>query len=146
VASFWSNNTMPTFVHGKRTVIKLDNSGGALQDLSAYFNSTSLQRLQDLLETTCFGATAKTYIAGFPDAKIPIGGFWDATVDAHLAGILGVETSSVELYPEGTATGKVKYTCEAILISYEFTAGSNQASAWTGELQVTGAVTRALVP
>lgn len=137
---------MPTFVHGKRTVIKVDNSGGALQDLSAYFNSASLQRMQELLETTCFGATAKTYIAGFPDAKVPIGGFWDATVDAHLAGILGVETSSVELYPEGTASGKVKYAAEAILISYEQTFGANQASAWTGELQITGAVTRSLVP
>lgn len=134
-----------SFVHGKRTVIKIDNSGGALQDLSAYINSSSLQRLVELLETTCFGATAKTYIGGFPDAKIPIGGFWDATLDAHMAGILGQETVSVELYPEGTATGKVKYTCEAILISYEQTMGANQATAWSGELQVTGAVTRALV-
>jgi hypothetical protein len=134
------------FVHGKKTVVKIDNSAGALQDLSAYINSSSLQRLQDLLETTCFGATAKTYIAGFPDAKMPIGGFWDATLDAHMDGILGKETVSVELYPEGTASGKVKYTAEAILISYEQTMGSQAATAWTGELQITGAVTRALVP
>ena len=133
------------FVHGKNTRVKIDDSGGSLQDLSVYINSSSLQRLVELLETTCFGATAKTYIGGFPDAKIPIGGFWDATLDAHMSGILAKETVSVELYPEGTTTGKVIYTCEAILISYEQTAGSNQATAWTGELQVTGSVTRALV-
>lgn len=133
------------FVHGKNTRIKIDNSGGSLQDLSVYINSSSLQRLVELLETTCFGATAKTYIGGFPDAKVPIGGFWDATLDAHMEGILGMETVSIEIYPEGTATGKVKYAAEAILISYEASMGSNQATAWTGELQVTGAVTRTLV-
>ena len=145
MASFGETLTMANFVHGKKTVIKVDNSAGSLQDLSAYFNATSLQRVQELLETTCFGATAKTYIAGFPDAKIPIGGFWDATVDNHLAGILGVENSSIELYPEGTASGMVKYTAEAILITYDFSTGAHQASAWTGELQVTGAVTRAII-
>jgi hypothetical protein len=133
------------FVHGKNTVVKIDNSAGALQDLSAYINSSSLQRLADLLDTTCFGATAKTYIAGFKDAKVPLGGFWDATLDAHMEGILAKETVSIELYPEGTAAGKVIYTCEAILISYEATMGSQQATAWTGELQVTGAVTRSTV-
>jgi len=133
------------FVHGKNTRVKIDDSGGSLQDLSAYINSSNLQRMVELLETTCFSATSKTYIGGFPDAKFPVGGFWDATLDAHMEGILGKETVSVELYPEGTATGKVKYTFEAILISYEATMGSNAATAWTGELQVTGAVTRALV-
>lgn len=131
-----------SFVHGKNTRIKIDDSGGSLVDLSQYINSSSLQRLVELLETTCFAATAKTYIAGFKDSKIPIGGFWDATLDAHMEGILGKETVSVELYPEGTGAGKVIYTCEAILISYEMQAGSNQATGWSGELQVTGAVTR----
>jgi hypothetical protein len=135
-----------SFVHGKKTVVKIDDSSGTLQNLSAYINSSSMQRMQELLETTCFGATAKTYIAGFPDAKIPIGGFWDPTLDAHMDGILGKETVTVELYPEDTATGKVKYSAEAILISYDTQMGANQASAWTGELQVTGGVTRALVP
>jgi hypothetical protein len=134
------------FVHGKNTRIKIDNAAGALQDLSVYINSSSLQRLVELLETTCFGATAKTYIGGFPDAKVPLGGFWDAVLDAHMEGILGKETVSIELYPEGTAAGKVIYTAEAILISYEQTSGSNQATAWSGELQVTGAVTRDVVP
>ena len=133
------------FVHGKNTVVKIDNAAGALQDLSAYINSSSLQRLVDLLDTTCFGATAKTYIGGFPDAKVPVGGFWDAVLDAHMEGILAKETVSIELYPEGTASGKVKYAAEAILISYEATMGSQQATAWTGELQVTGTVTRSTV-
>ena len=133
------------FVHGKKTVVKIDDSAGALQNLSTYINSSSLQRLQELLETTTFGATAKTYIAGFPDAKVPIGGFWDATLDAHMDGILGKETVTVELFPEGDAAGKVKYAGEAILISYEMTGNANQATAWTNELQITGGVTRSLV-
>jgi len=134
-----------SFVHGKKTVIKIDDSAGALQDLTVYINSSSLQRLQELLETTTFGATAKTYIAGFPDAKVPLGGFWDATLDAHMDGILGKETVTIELYPDTTATGKPKYVAEGILISYEQTFGANQASGWTGEIQITGGVTRSLV-
>jgi hypothetical protein len=140
------------FVHGRKTVFKLDDGGGSLRDLSAYVNSSSLQRLQDLLDTTCFGATAKTYITGFPDAKIPFGGFWDATPDGYLAGAVDalaagtISSLSFELYPEGTATGKVKYSGECLLINYEISEGAQQANAWTGELQVTGAVTRALVP
>src|SRR5262245_23573275 len=106
-----------SFVHGKKTVIKIDNAAGALQNLTAYINSSSLQRLQELLETTTFGATAKTYIAGFPDAKVPLGGFWDATLDAHMDGILGKETVTIELYPDTEASGKPVYTAEGILIS-----------------------------
>src|SRR5262245_38125659 len=127
------------FVHGKKTVFKLDNSAGTLVDLSAYINQSSLQRLQDLLDTTCFGATAKTYITGFPDAKIPFGGFWDATLDAHMDGVMSainagtLASASFELYPEGNTSGKVKYSGEALLISYEQTAGSQQATGWSGE-------------
>ena len=46
----------------------------------------------------------------------------------------------------GTATGKVKYSGECLLINFEISEGAQQANAWTGECQVTGAVTRALVP
>jgi len=142
---------MPNFVHGKKTVFKLDDSGGTLRDLSSYVNSSSLQRLLDLLDTTCFGATAKTYITGFADAKIPFGGFWDPTLDGYLAGAFDalaagtIASLSFELYPEGNASGKVKYSGEAVLTNYEASQSSQQANAWTSELQVTGAVTRALV-
>jgi hypothetical protein len=132
---------MPTFPHGKLTVVKIDNAAGALQNLSTYINSSSLQRMVETLETTCFSATDKTFIVGFKEAKIPVGGNWDPTLDAHMEGILAKETVSVELYPEGEGTGKKYYTCEAILISYEASMGISQVTTWSGELQVTGAVT-----
>ena len=142
---------MPNFVHGKKTVFKLDDSGGTLRDLTAYVNSSSLQRLLDLLDTTCFGASAKTYITGFADAKIPFGGFWDPTLDGYLAGAFDalaagtIASLSFELYPEGNASGKVKYYGECVMVNFEQTEGAQQATAWTSELQVTGAVTRTLV-
>ena len=134
------------FVHGKETVIKIDNAAGSLQDLSVYINQSSLQRLADLLDVTTFGAgDFKAYISGFKDAKVPLGGFWDATLDAHMEGILGLATVSIELYPEGEAAGKVKYAAEGILISYEASMGAQQATSWSGEIQITGAVTRSTV-
>jgi len=140
-----------SFVHGRKTVFKLDDSGGTLRDLTTYVNSSSLQRLLDLLDTTTFGANAKTYITGFADAKIPFGGFWDATLDGYLAGAFDalaagtISSLSFELYPEGNTTGKVKYSGEAVMTNYEATMGAQQADTWTSELQVTGSVTRALV-
>ena len=139
------------FVHGRKTVLKLDDGSGTLRDITTYVNSSSLQRLLDLLDTTTFGANSKAYITGFADAKISFGGFWDATIDGYLAGAFDalaagtLSTLSWELYPEGTATGKVKYSGEAVMTSYEATQAAQQATSTTNELQVTGAVTRALV-
>jgi len=139
------------FVHGRKTVFKIDDGTGTLRDITTYVNSSSLQRMLDLLDTTTFGANSKTYIPGFADAKIPFGGFWDATVDGYLAGAIDalaagtISSLSFELYPEGNTSGKVKYSGEAVMTNYEATMGAQQADAWTSELQVTGSVTRALV-
>src|ERR1051326_5052194 len=132
------------FVHGRKTVFKIDDGTGTLRDITSYVNSSNLQRMLDLLDTTTFGANSKTYITGFADAKIPFGGFWDATLDGYLAGAIDalaagtLSSLSWELYPEGTATGKVKYSGEAVMTSYEATMGAQQADTWSSELQEIG--------
>ena len=133
-----------SFTHGKVTVFKLDNSGGSLVDLSSYLTSVSFPRAQELAETTTFGATAKTFIAGFGDATISIEGNWDPTPDAQLNSVMGqAATLSFEYGPEGSSNGvDAKYYGECILTSYETSSGINDVTTFSAEFQVSGAVSR----
>jgi hypothetical protein len=134
---------MPTFRHGKNASFKVDNSGGSLTNISDTLNSVTFPREIETLETTSFGSSTRSYVVGFSDATISIEGSFDATVDAHLAGILGQEASvSFEYGPEGTTAGQVKYTGEAFMTSYETSAGVGDIVTYSAEFQVTGAVTR----
>lgn len=134
---------MPTFRHGKNAVFKVDNSGGTLTDISNTLNSVSFPREIETLETTSFGSSNRSYVVGFTDATISIEGSFDATVDAHLAGILGQEASvSFEYGPEGSTSTYTKYTGECYLTSYESSAGVGDIVSYTAEFQVTGAITR----
>ena len=135
---------MPTFKHGKNTVFKLDNALGSLTDVSNVLNSVSFPRETEILETTSFGSSYRTYVVGFQNATISIEGSYDATVDAHLAGVLGQDaTLSFEYGPEGATAGNTKYTGEAYLTSYETSGGVGDIVSFSAELQVSGAVTRA---
>ena len=134
---------MPTFRHGKNAVFKVDNSGGSLTDISDTLNSVSFPREIETLETTSFGSSTRSYVVGFSDATISIEGSFDATVDAHLAGILGQDASvSFEYGPEGSTSPNVKYTGEAFMTSYESSAGVGDIVSFSAEFQITGAITR----
>lgn len=131
------------FKHGKNAVFKVDNSGGTLTDISAYLNEISHPRSVETGETTSFGNSAKTYIVGLSDSTISISGTWDATVDAHLAGILGQDASlSYEYGPEGSGTGAIKYTGECYCTSFEVSSPVADVVTFSAEFQVTGTVTR----
>lgn len=134
---------MPTFRHGKSTVFKVDNSGGTLTDISNSLTDVSFPQTVDTAETSAFGSSAKTYVVGLTDATISVSGMFDATVDAHLNGILGqAATVSFEYGPEGSTSPNVKYTGEAILTSYEKSGSIGDMVSYSAEFQVSGAVTR----
>lgn len=131
------------FVHGKDSVFKLDNSGGSLTDISTYVNNVDFPETADVAETTTLGADNKTYIAGLKDATISLGGSWDATADAIFGAVVGqAATLSFEYSPEGTASGKIKYTGEAIMTNYAISSPVGDVVAFSADLQVSGAVTR----
>ena len=131
------------FVHGKDSVFKLDNSGGSLTDISAYVNSVDMPQTVDVAETTVLGKDNKTYIVGLKDATISLAGLWDSTADAIFGAVLGQSaTLSFEYSPEGTTSGKVKYTGEAILTSYSKNSPVGDVVSYSADLQVSDAVTR----
>ena len=135
---------MPTFTHGKDAVFKAADSGAVLRDLSSVVNSSSLSRSAETAEVTALGNASKAYIPGLKDATISVEGMADVTTSGYLDGVLGAATTW-EFYPAGTGAGKVKYSGSAILTSLETSAEVGGAVSVSGEFQVTGDVTRAIV-
>jgi hypothetical protein len=134
---------MPTFRHGKSAVFKVDNAAGSLTDISNTANSVAFPREAETTETTSFGSSDRSYVIGFKNATISVEGTFDATVDAHLAGILGQDASvSFEYGPEGSTATFTKYTGEAFMTSYETSAGVGDVVTYSAEFQITGGVTR----
>ena len=134
---------MPTFRHGKSTVFKVDNNAGSLTDISNTLTDVSFPQSVDTAETSAFGNSAKSYIVGLTDATLSVSGNFDATVDAHLAAIVGkADSVSFEYGPEGSTATYTKYTGEAILTSYEKSGAIGDVVTYSAEFQVTGAVTR----
>ena len=131
------------FVHGKSSVFKLDNASGSLTDISSYVYNVDFPETADVAETSVLGASAKSYIVGLKDSTISLSGLFDATLDAIAGAVVGQSaTLSFEYSPEGTASGKVKYTGEAIMTNYSLSSPVGDVVAWSADLQVSGAVTR----
>jgi len=131
------------FVHGKDSVFKLDDSGGTLTDISSYVNNVDFPETADVAETTTLGDGSKTYIVGLKDATLSISGLWDSTADGILGAVVGQSaTLSFEYSPEGTGSGAVKYTGEAILTSYAVSSPVGDVVGYSADLQVSGDVTR----
>jgi predicted secreted protein len=131
------------FVHGKDSVFKLDNASGSLTDISAFVNNVDFPETADVSESSVLGGSNKTYLVGLRDASIGLTGFFDATADAIFGAVLGQSaTLSFEYSPEGTSSGKIKYTGECILTNYAMSSPVGDVVAYSADLQVSGAVTR----
>ncbi len=131
------------FTHGKDSVFKLDNASGSLTDISSYVNSVDFPETADVAETTVLGDDNKTYIVGLKDATLSLAGLWDSTIDGILGAVIGqAATLSFEYSPEGTASGKVKYSGECILTSYAQSSPVGDVVGYSADFQVSAAVTR----
>jgi hypothetical protein len=139
---------MPTFRHGKNTVFKMDNAAGTLVDISTSCDNINFPRTIETAETSAFGTTAKTYVVGLSDSKISASGKFDATTDAQIAAVIAaidagtLPTATFEYGPEGSASGRVRYTGESLVSSYEVSGQVSDMVPFSLELQVTGPVTR----
>lgn len=134
------------FSHGSKAELSVTVSGTATF-ISQYLTSASLAQDADTAEVSGLTDTAKEYIKGLSDGTIPLEGSYDPTVDDNLYTIFSgsAGTTAFAYYPAGTASGAVKYSGTAILTKYEGKSDIGDAGKISGELQVTGAITRATV-
>lgn len=135
------------FVHGKGGIFKVDNAAGTLQTLTAYVDQWSINQAVDVAETTTMGSEVKTYVSGQSDGTVSVSGLYDSTAstgpDVVLQGLIGLETTSTfEVGPEGSTTGKVKYSGECFLTGYEITVMAKDVAKFTADFQVSGAITK----
>jgi len=144
---------MPTFRHGKSAQFKLDDGAVSptLTDISSYIQDVGFSRSIDMGEVTALGNSAKAYITGLQDASISISGKFDATIDANIqtaitalqGGTISVLNWEYKANSGATSATNPKYNGTALIKSYEVKAGVADVVAFSLELQVTGAVTRA---
>jgi len=123
------------FVHGKGSYFKV-----ASTDLSAYLNSISASRTADTAETSAFGSTSKSYVAGLKDASITLSGMFDSSVYSTIMGWLG-SSQTFEFGPSGSTAGNVKVSGSALITSVEMASAVGAVVTLNLNLQVTGNVT-----
>lgn len=131
-----------SFEHGKSTVVKIDNSGGTLTDISAYCNNVDFSRDIDTPEVTTFGDDDREYIIGLRGATMSLSGFWDATLDGVIGQVVGTGELTFEYGPQGSDSGDVRYTGECILQSYSPSSPVDGPASWSADFTITGAITR----
>lgn len=136
------------FVHGKKATLRLGTAAAptVLTDISDAVSSNSMNLIKELAETTTYKKNSKTYVAGLKDATIPVDGKFDTTYDTHFYGLYNTDTEvDFEYCPYGTGvTGSPKFTGKVLVSSYEISSDIGDAGQWSGELQVSGDVTRAI--
>lgn len=132
------------FVAARTSAFKLDNAAGSLTDISAYVDSIGgISNTTEMLETTTFGSTSKTFIGGLRNGDtITVSGKWDSTLNTQMTALLGLSTSSTfEYSPAGTAASTPKVSGECFVVSYEVSSSVSDLVTWTASLQISGAVT-----
>lgn len=122
------------FVHGSDAYIGVDNAATALQDISAYVTSVEgFPGDAGSHDVTTFSKNTVQRGAGLKDTKITINGLYDATVDAILAGIVGL-IGTVTYRPAG-ASGQ-QYSAEMLCTSYKVSTPVGGYQTWSAAFEI----------
>ena len=127
---------MPTFRHGKRTVVLLNGT-----DMSPFLNEATQTQEIETAETTTFADNDKTYITGLGDGTISTSGLFDSTAgasDAVLSGLIGQEDNTFTVLPEGATAGARSIIANGQLTSYEVSSPVGDVVAISAEVQADG--------
>lgn len=120
---------MPTFRHGKGTVVLADE-----YDVTTYLNSVSTSNSVEVPETTTFGSSDRSFITGHTDGSISFEGLFDGSsdaVDEIFEAALG-DGPIMTISTDGNAAGR-----RAVLLSAKST-GYEISSPLTDVVSVTG--------
>ncbi|WP_436792664.1 hypothetical protein [Actinospongicola halichondriae] len=136
---------MPT--HGKNVVFILYSSDATPTeyDLSQYSDNVDWNRSQDTSETTCYGQTAKTYVAGHTDGTFTVGGKFDAGTsgpqDVIEANGLDAELHDFIIREAGTGEGLPEKSGSALVTTYSESMPVAGVITWSADFQLSGTVT-----
>lgn len=135
------------FVHGKDIDFQLDDASGTLRAVKIYLNTVSgLPGGRGLSETTAFGDQGTRNIPGLFTGTFSIAGHFDSTASVGIATVLNglrtaTATASFIYGPEGSTTGKVKYSGECWLTDFSVDASVSDRVPLTASFAVDGVLT-----
>ena len=133
-------------VAGIKSAFKLDDTSGTLQNLTQKIEgSVSFNQVINLIGADTLGRVNTRFVSGLKDATFSFNVLWDATLDGWIYGGSEPDTRSFEWFPEGTDSGKIKYSGECVLRNVSMTSGVDATVMTTLECQVTSAITRSTV-
>lgn len=138
---------MATYIHGKGATFQMDNAGGTLVDYSDVVSDAKLDIKIDTADTSHFGSNSKTYITGQNDGTSSVTGLFDRgrlnTIIAAFNALLSatIQSLTVVLGPEGTATGATKISQEMIITTLSVGASVGNLVSFNFDLQRTGDTT-----
>lgn len=136
------------FSHGKVAVVKVGDATNTLVDISSITNTCDIPRSVGTAEVTHFGDVGKEYIAGLEDATVSIAGMFDSALDATISAMMDSVANGtnlnikVEYGPQGSATGKVKYSLNFVPTSYAIATPVGGVATFKLDGQRTGVTTR----
>jgi len=116
-------------------------------DLSDHINNITLETKYDIVETTTFGSTAKTRVAGLADNQITLDFMQDfaaGSVEATIYPLLGTTTSIVIKPVAGTTTTtNPQYTVSALVADWTpLKGGVGQLATASVTWPVSGTITK----
>jgi hypothetical protein len=133
------------FRQGKYT--ELTVSGVAL---SAYLDSVDFSRDVEMLETTTFTASAKTFLPGLSEAKMDIKGKYDPLSVTGVTGgpanlltnLVGAgNTVPIKFYPGGNTSGQLTRSMDGYVASYKESAAVGDIVAFEASFQISNVIT-----
>lgn len=128
------------FTHGKNTYISVDGN-----DISAYCNTSSLERSSDSHDVTTYGATAHAFgDDGLTNATFSCGGTYDSTTSGPhdvLAPLVAGAKVTLIRRPEGTGSGLPQESVSIKITKYTETSPVADYVSWALDAQCSGAIT-----
>lgn len=128
------------FQHGKDTEITVDGDA-----ISAWTNTSELDRGADSHNVTCYGAEDEAHEGGIRKGKFTCGGIYENTASTGPGSVLdplvGTKVPVVRK-TEGTGTGKPSQAFDGVLVSYVETNPVADMVTWSAEFTVSGPVTK----
>jgi hypothetical protein len=127
------------YQHGRATIVTV-----ATKDLSAWMDTSQLDREADVHQTTSYGDDDHTNQGGIRKATFTCGGTYDNTIATSPRGALVAEvgaTLAIVRKPEGTGTGKPNEAFSAVLSKYTETNPVADMVKWQADFTVTGPIT-----
>ena len=136
------------FIDGRGSRFRIADTGGALRDLSAHITEVrGLPGDRALNDVTALGDSGARFKPGSEQVAFNLRGIFDDTPDEGADAVLGAlryhnSATQFEYAPSGFAAGKVSYTGDCWVKSYELLSRAGEPVSWQATLQVEGAVSR----